>query len=86
MKNIDETKLEEAVQLMTGLSCIEVNTSDRYSLKLGTKNPLEVGYDKHRKLLKGDVMRKSALITIIKTLGEMMRDEMQFISWVNENR
>jgi len=85
MKNIaTENDISTIIKMLTGLTPVIIDTEDRYLVSLGIMNPLEVGYNKNRKILPESVMRRSALLTMLKTLCEMMEDEGSFIQWIAE--
>lgn len=81
---LTEGRVIDAIKSLTGLEPWEVVSNDRYSLNLGRNNPLEIGYDKNRKLLSEDTMRRSALLTMLKTLAEMATDDVSFSLWLFE--
>jgi hypothetical protein len=81
---LTEMRLKDAIKSLTGLDPWERVSDDRYTLILGHLKPLEIGYDKNRKLLSEDAMRKGALITMLKTLAEMAMDEVSFSGWLFE--
>jgi hypothetical protein len=84
-KQIDVNNIIEAIKVITGLTPVEEISNDRYCLKLGTKNPLEIGYDKNRKLIPEDKMKYSALIKMLEIISNMMQSESEFIDWLDEN-
>jgi len=84
VKGIDVSKIKQAIELLTGLSPKEVITEDRYCLSLGDKRPLEVGYDKRRKVLTEANMSFSAHLKMLSELSIMMREEVDFLVWVSE--
>ncbi len=79
-----EDQILKAITHLTGLTPIEKVTEDRYCLKLGNKNPLEIGYDKSRRLFIVENMRYSALVKMLNVLTEMMKDYNSFIDWIKE--
>lgn len=84
MKTMTESKISTIIEMLTGLTPVIIDSEDRYLVSLGIMNPLEIGYDKSRKLLSEDVMRRSALLTMLRTLCEMMQDEDSFAEWLRE--
>lgn len=84
-ETINEKDIENCINILTKLNPTEEVTPDRYCLKLGTKNPLEIGYDKNRKLLSEETMRYSSLIRMLEEVCRMMKDEAEFIVWREEN-
>lgn len=84
-KTIKEEDVEKCINILTGLIPTEEITEDMYCLKLGAKNPLEIGYDKKRKLLSEETMKYSALIRMLEEICKMMKDEAEFILWKEEN-
>ena len=81
-----ETDIEKCIFILTGLTPIEEVTGDRYVLKLGTKHPLEIGYNKQRKLLTEEIMRYSALIAMLEQICIMMKEQSLFIMWAEGER
>jgi len=82
---IKEEDVEKCINILTKLTPIEDITEDRYCLRLGNKNPLEIGYDKKRKLLSESTMKYSALIRMLEEVCKMMKDDEEFILWREEN-
>lgn len=84
VKGIDVNKIKQAIELLTGLTPKETITEDRYCLSLGCKRPLEVGYDKRRKVLTEENMSFSAHLKMLSELSIMMREEANFLVWLSE--
>lgn len=84
-ESINESDVEKCIVILTKLTPIEEITEDRYLLKLGTKNPLEIGYDKKRRLLSEEIMKYSALIRMLEEVCKMMKNDAEFIVWREEN-
>lgn len=79
--HIKVDKIASAIKLITGLVPIETITEERYVLSLGEVDPIEVGYDKKRKLLSEDSMSFSAHVTLLEHLAKFMKDEAHFLIW-----
>lgn len=84
LKDIDVSKIADAIFLITGLSLNEKITEDRYSLSLGIKKPIEIGYDKKRKILTEENMSFSAHVKMLETLSQFMQDYFEFNIWLYE--
>ena len=83
---INVNDIEKCINILTKLTPVEEITEDRYLLRLGNKYPIEIGYDKQRKILSEDVMRYSALIKLLSQICEMMKDEANFMIWIEHNK
>lgn len=83
--SIKEEDIEKCIFILTGAKPIEAITNNKYALILGNKNPLEIGYDKNRKLLTEERMKYSALIAMLENICHMMKNEAEFIVWREEN-
>ena len=87
-----ETKIEQCIELLTGMVCTETITDNRYTLKLGTGDPLEVGYNKKRRVLVGKAlsattMRYSAKLKMLQMICEWMMDNIdEFSNWTAKNQ
>ena len=76
-------KILVSIELLTGMKPVVIDTQDKYILSLGIMNPLEVGYNKHMELA-SDVMYRSALISMLETICDLMKDEGKFNIWLEE--
>lgn len=81
---LDENKIEQCIELLTGKKPLETITGNKYNLTLGEKSPLIVGYDKNYHRLGIETMRFSARVKMLTTLCDMMRSRTEFLKWVAE--
>lgn len=65
---------------MCGLHLEEIDNRERYALKLGSYNPLVVGYDK-TKPRPGIDLRYSAHIKILELFANELKDFERFQAW-----
>lgn len=74
--------LKGAIYQLTGLYPVENITDERYCLSLGTKHPLEIGYDKNRKVLTERNMSFSAHLEMVSQLVNMAKNWEAFVDWI----
>jgi hypothetical protein len=85
MKEINTDKVIDAIKLLTGLTPVEEITPARYAFKLGSVTPIELVYDKNKRVLSEDKMKYSASIKMIEVIGQMMQNGDYFLKWINTN-
>lgn len=78
--------LDTAIFILTGLKPVEEITDEVFLLSLGTKKPLEIGYNKNRHKLPIETMQYSSRVAMLRTIAEMMEDEVYFITWLKNER
>lgn len=83
VKPIEVNKIAQAIELLTGIYPKEVITDNRYCLSLGDNRPLEIGYDKSRKILTEENMSFSAHLKMLSEISLMMRDNIEFMVWIS---
>jgi len=75
-------KIILAIENITGFIPEEIVSPDRYCLKLGKKEPLEIGYDKKRRLLSENTMRYSAHVKMLSVVCDMMKSPKALLDWI----
>lgn len=85
LNKVDENKIEQCIELLTGMNPLEKITDERYELKLGKENPLELGYNKRRNELSIESMSYSAKVRMLQEICEMMKNEAEFLTWISLN-
>jgi len=83
---MDVSKISDSIELITGIKPTETITEEKYVLKLGSIDPLVIGYDKKRKLLTEENMSRCAHIKMLEELSQMMKEEAEFLIWVHNNK
>ncbi len=83
---INTKDIAECIEVLTTIKPEETITPDRYELRLGRKDPLEMGYDKSRRLAPEEQLSRSAHIRMLQEVCEMMKLGDQFIEWCQANR
>lgn len=78
-----EFKITQAIEILTGITPVEIITSDMYLLTLGYKDPLRVGYElaKHPNETLED-LRFSGLVYMLKMIADMAADEQRWNHWL----
>lgn len=85
LNKIDENKIQQCIEILTGMKPVETITDSKYELKIGAENPLQLGFDKMRNELSIESMRYSANIKMLQEVCEMMKNEAEFLIWTTLN-
>ncbi len=70
---------------LTGMKPKEINTTDKYILKLGIFQPLEIVFIKKNHNQDTD-FRRSSYIKMLEILVSMLKNEPEFLIWINLNK
>lgn len=88
--NIDNVLQEETkkfIKAITGLPIVEFSEPDKWGIRVGRLNPLEVGFhpSKHPGITI-ESLRFSAYCALLKAIADQMRQSDKFIQWVNTEK
>lgn len=80
-----ERKIKTFLEEITGLTLVEISTAENFSVRIGTKDPVEVGFikAKHPQVIE---FRYSCYLKLLAIITDMLRNGRAFNHWLYKNR